>query len=216
VAFADIDNMILIPYTTVQTYLLGQERFFEFIVRVDDPKNVPRSERDIIATLRDTHGLKTGEDSDFKVRTPAALMEQVGAILSALTIFLVSVVAVALLVGGIGIMNIMLVSVTERTKEIGLRKAVGATDADIRLQFLIEALLLTLMGGLSGLVIGGVISFSASLLITTFTTLKWVFVFPVAGVFLSLGFSTVIGLAFGLYPASLAAKKSPMEALRYE
>ncbi len=216
VAFANVDDMILIPYTAVQTYLLGEERFFEFIVRVDDPKNVPASERDIIATLRDTHDLKPGDDNDFKVRTPAALIQQVSSILLTLTIFLVSVVGVALLVGGIGIMNIMLVSVTERTREIGLRKAVGATNFDIRLQFLLEALLLTLLGGLAGVVTGGLFSLIAGILIRTFTSLNWVISFPLAGIVLSFGFSALIGISFGLYPANLAAKKSPMEALRYE
>lgn len=216
VAFANVDDMILIPYTTVQTYLLGEERFFEFIVRVDDPKNVAQTERDIIVTLRDTHDIKPGKDDDFKVRTPAALVEQVSSILLTLTIFLVSVVCVALVVGGIGIMNIMLVSVTERTREIGLRKAVGATDFDIRLQFLLEALLLTLLGGLVGVVAGGSLSFLTSVLITTFTTLDWNFTFPFTGILLSFGFSAVIGIGFGIYPANLAAKKSPMEALRYE
>jgi putative ABC transport system permease protein len=216
VAFANVDDMILIPYTTVQAYLLGEERFFEFIVRVDDPKNVSQSERDIIATLRDTHDLKQGDDNDFKVRTPAALVEQVSSILLTLTIFLVSVVGVALLVGGIGIMNIMLVSVTERTREIGLRKAVGATDFDIRLQFLLEALLLTLFGGLAGVLAGGLCSLIAGLLVRVFTSLDWVISFPLEGVILSFGFSALIGIGFGIYPANLAAKKSPMEALRYE
>lgn len=216
VAFANVDDLILIPYTTVQTYLLGQERFFEFIVRVDDPKNVPRSERDIKATLRETHNLKPTDANDFKVQTPAALMEQVGTILSALTLFLVGVVAVALVVGGIGIMNIMLVSVTERTREIGLRKAVGATNGDIMLQFMIEALLLTLLGGVIGIVSGASISLLVSFLIQQFSSLAWTFVLPISSVILALGFSTCIGLIFGLYPARLAAKKSPMEALRYE
>lgn len=216
VAFAQIDEMVLIPYTTAQTYLLGQTHFNEFIVRVDDPKNVPATERDIEATLRDTHNLEEGEDNDFVIRTPAALMEQVGVILGALTIFLVSVVAIALVVGGIGIMNIMLVSVAERTREIGLRKAVGATNRDVLLQFLLEAMLLTLLGGVVGIVAGGVISYLASVAILQFSNLDWTFVLPLDATIGALLFSVVIGLVFGLYPARKASKKSPMEALRYE
>ncbi len=216
VAFAQIDEMVLIPYSTAMAYLLGQTHFNEFIVRVDDPKNVPRTERDIEATLRETHGLEDGEDNDFVIRTPAALMEQVGVILGALTIFLVSVVAIALVVGGIGIMNIMLVSVAERTREIGLRKAVGATDGDILLQFLLEATLLTLLGGVVGILFGAFMSYVASLAILRFSELEWTFVLPLGATLGALVFSVVIGLVFGLYPAHKASKKSPMEALRYE
>jgi len=147
VAFAQVDDMVMIPHTTAMTYLLGQTHFNEFVVQVDDPKNVARTERDIEATLRETHDLEPHEENDFAIRTPAALMEQVDAILLSLTIFLSAVVAIALVVGGIGIMNIMLVSVAERTREIGLRKAVGATNRNILTQFLVEAMLLTLLGG---------------------------------------------------------------------
>jgi putative ABC transport system permease protein len=150
------------------------------------------------------------------VRTPSALVEQVGTILGTLTLFLTAVVAIALVVGGIGIMNIMLVSVTERTREIGLRKAVGATDSDILVQFLFEAIVLTLLGGLLGILAGSGIAYGASVAIRTFTSLDWVYVFPVGGALISLLFSALIGLIFGLYPARKASKKSPMEALRYE
>lgn len=216
VAFAQIDEMVLIPYTTAQTYLLGQTHFNEFIVRVDEPKNVPRTEQDIETTLRETHDLKEGEENDFVIRTPAALMEQVGTILGALTIFLVSVVAIALVTGGIGIMNIMLVSVAERTREIGLRKAVGATDGDVLIQFLVEAMLLTFLGGVVGVAFGAFVSYVASVLILRFSDLDWTFVLPIDATIGALLFSVAIGLVFGLYPARKASKKSPMEALRYE
>lgn len=216
VAFANVDEMVLIPHTTARTYLLGQKHFNEFIVRVDDPENVPRTERDIERTLREQHDLEEGDDNDFVIRTPSALMEQVGTILNTLTIFLTAVVAVALLVGGIGIMNIMLVSVTERTREIGLRKAVGATNGNILAHFLTEAVALTLLGGMVGILVGAAIAFGASVAINTFSTLEWTYVFPIEAALLALAFSGVIGLVFGLYPARKASKKSPMEALRYE
>jgi putative ABC transport system permease protein len=143
-------------------------------------------------------------------------MEQVDNILLSLTVFLVAVVAIALVVGGIGIMNIMLVSVAERTREIGLRKAVGATDGDILVQFLLEAMSLTLLGGSVGILFGGLLSYGIAVAIRSFTTLDWTFSMPLNAVALALGFSIIIGLVFGIYPARKASKKSPMEALRYE
>lgn len=216
VAFAQFDTVVIIPYSTAQTYVLGQTHFNEFIVRVDDPDNVAITEQDIERTMRESHDLEPGEENDFVIRTPEALVEQVGSILTSLTIFLGSVVGIALLVGGIGIMNIMLVSVTERTKEIGLRKAVGAKNGDILMQFLLEAMLLTFLGGLVGVVMGGAFAFGAAQLILTFTSLEWTFTFPWAVALGTLVFSAAIGLVFGLYPARKASKKSPMEALRYE
>ncbi len=216
VAFAQVDEMVLIPHTTAQTYLLGQKHFNEFIVQVDDPVHVARTEEDIERTLREAHKLEDGEESDFVVRTPSALIEQVGTILGTLTLFLSAVVAIALVVGGIGIMNIMLVSVTERTREIGLRKAVGATDADVLAQFLLEAMLLTLLGGAVGIAFGAGVAYGASVAINAFTSLEWTYVFPLEAAGIALAFSALIGLVFGLYPARKASKKSPMEALRYE
>jgi putative ABC transport system permease protein len=216
VAFNDVDTLVLIPYTTAQTYLTGTSHFNEFIVRVDNPDNVPRTERDIELTLRELHNLEEGEENDFTIRTPSSLMEQVGTILLSLTVFLTAVVAVALVVGGIGIMNMMLVSVTERTREIGLRKAIGATDIDILLQFLVEATMLTFMGGAFGIFIGASVSYFAGRGILHFTTLDWTFQLPWSVSLGALLFSIVIGLIFGIYPARKASKKSPMEALRYE
>ncbi|MBP9760026.1 MAG: ABC transporter permease [Candidatus Pacebacteria bacterium] len=216
VGFVNFDDSVFIPYTTAQTYVLGTDHFFELIVRVDDPKNLTRATYDAEATLRETHRLETGDENDFKIRTPEALMEQVGTILSILTIFLTGVVAIALVVGGIGIMNIMLVSVTERTREIGLRKAVGATDGDILAQFLLEAILLTLLGGAVGIAFGALMAYGSSIAIRTFSSLAWTYTFPLQAALIALGFSVLIGLIFGLYPARKASRKSPMEALRYE
>ncbi len=214
--FTDIDTLVIIPYTTAQTYLTGEDHFNEIWVRIDDSANARRTEQDIELTLRELHNLEENEDNDFVIRTPESIMEQVNTILLSLTIFLTAVVAVALVVGGIGIMNMMLVSVTERTREIGLRKAIGATDTDVLSQFLIEAMLLTFMGGAFGIVSGALISYGAGLLVLHFSSLNWTFQLPVAVSVGALVFSVVIGLVFGLYPARKASKKSPMEALRYE
>jgi putative ABC transport system permease protein len=216
VAFNDVDTLVLVPYTTAQTYLTGTTHFNEFIVRIDDPKNLKRTERDVELTLRELHDLGEGEKSDFTIRTPESLMAQVSTILLSLTIFLSAVVAVALVVGGIGIMNMMLVSVTERTREIGLRKAVGATDGDILFQFLVEAMLLTFFGGALGVLFGAFVSYVAGLAVLHFSTLNWSFELPLSASLGALVFSVGIGLIFGIYPARKASKKSPMEALRYE
>jgi putative ABC transport system permease protein len=136
---------------------------------------------------------------------------------SAFTAFLAAIAGISLLVGGIGIMNIMLVSVTERTREIGLRKAVGATDTDILQQFLIEAVMLTMVGGVIGIAFGagmvGLVYFAMS---TFFASFGWVFAFPISAVLLGFGVSTFAGLVFGIYPARQAGKKNPIDALRYE
>jgi putative ABC transport system permease protein len=212
----EYDRMVLLPYTTAQTYLQGGNHFQEIIVRVDDPANMAKTVADIEATLRETHGLEPGDEADFNVTTQEAVIDQISTILGTLTTFLTGVVAVALVVGGIGIMNMMLVSVTERTREIGLRKAIGATDGDIILQFMLEALILTVSGGIIGVLMGGVFSWIAALLIERYTDLAWTFVLPLDAVVLGLGVSTAIGLVFGLYPARQAAKRSPIDALRYE
>ncbi len=216
VGFLNLDDAIFIPYTTAQTYLLGSDHYFQIMIRVDDPSNIARTTRDVEATLRENHRLEDGQEDDFKIRTPEALMEQVGTILSIFTIFLSGVVAIALVVGGIGTMNIMLVSVTERTKEIGLRKAIGAQNKDVLTQFLYEAVLLTSLGGVVGVLVGGFLAYGISALIRTYTDYAWVYAFPYSAAFLALGFSASIGLVFGLYPAYKASQKSPMEALRYE
>jgi putative ABC transport system permease protein len=216
VAFLNFDKQIIIPYSTAQQYLLGISHFNRFIIKIDDPDNVARSVQDIDLTLREMHDLDATEDADYQINTQQALVEQVSTILGTLTIFLASMVAIALVVGGIGIMNIMLVSVAERTREIGLRKAVGAKERDILLQFLLEAIILTLLGGLIGVSAGIGLSVAATALINAVTELSWTFVFPFAATLYSLAISVIVGLIFGIYPARLAARKSPMEALRYE
>ena len=214
--FFNYDEMVVIPYTTANTYLLGKNHYHEVIVRVTDAEYVKRSVRDIDLTLRETHDLDPDETADFNITTQEAIVGTLTTVISTLTIFLVGVVAVALVVGGVGIMNIMLVSVTERTREIGLRKAVGATEKDIMLQFLFEAILVTFGGGVIGVIAGGVLSYIIGLLIQNFSDLNWTFSMPLGAVLLALIVSTGIGLVFGIYPARKAAERSPMDALRYE
>jgi len=216
VAFFDINELVIVPYTTAQLYLLGVDYFHEIIVKAESQEAVLRTVRDIELTLRENHGIADPEDDDFFVTTQEGIVQQVQTIIRALTVFLSSVVAIALVVGGIGVMNIMLVSVTERTREIGLRKAVGATKGDILFQFLFEAVILTGVGGIIGIALGTGLSFLASLVLTATLGITWIFTFPVTAALLGFFVSGLVGLIFGLYPARQAALKSPIEALRYE
>ena len=216
VAFFDINELVIVPYTTAQLYLLGVDYFHEIIVKAESQEAVLRTVRDIELTLRESHGIADPVYDDFFVTTQEGIVQQVQTIIRALTVFLSSVVAIALVVGGIGVMNIMLVSVTERTREIGLRKAVGATKGDILFQFLFEAVILTGVGGVIGIALGTGLSFLASLVLTATLGITWIFTFPITAALLGFFVSGLVGLIFGLYPARKAAKKSPIEALRYE
>jgi putative ABC transport system permease protein len=211
-----VDDMVLAPYTTTQQYLSGTDYFNSVITRAESEDIVPRVVHDIEATLRESHDIDDPENDDFNVTTQAEAIETIGTITTILTVLLGSVAAISLVVGGIGIMNIMLVSVTERTREIGLRKALGATRKDILTQFLYESIMLTAIGGLIGIALGAAISYAASLGLRAYVADGWAFAFPISAAVLGLGMSAVIGLVFGIYPAKRAAEKSPMEALRYE
>lgn len=216
VGLFDIDDIVLIPYTTAMEYLSAQDHYNEIIVRAESETLVDRTVEDITLTLRELRGTSSPDDDDFHLHTQADIAERLSSITSILTIFLASIAAISLVVGGIGIMNIMLVSVTERTREIGLRKALGATGGDILRQFLFEAIILTGSGGVIGVALGAALSFAASLILRAETGLGWGFTFPVSAAALAILISVLVGLIFGLYPASRAAKKSPIEALRYE
>lgn len=214
--FVNYDDVAIVPYTTAQQYILGYDYIQRIAVKTDDINALPGMVRDIELTLRDSHDIENPDDDDFVVQTPEDAAETIGTITGVLTIILASVAAISLVVGGVGIMNIMLVSVTERTREIGLRKALGAKNKNILLQFLIEAVILTGIGGIVGIISGSVLSFIGTLAINRFTGIPFPFSSPVSGALLGIGVSMAIGLIFGIYPARQASKKSPMEALRYE
>src|SRR3989338_2840325 len=216
VALFNIDELVIVPYTTAQLYLLGINYFNSIIARAENEKIVPQVVKSIELTLRETHNITDPEKDDFHIATQALAVERVGMVTGILTALLVSVAAISLVVGGVGIMNIMLVSITERTKEIGLRKALGATNKDIMLQFLLEAMILTGLGGIAGIILGGLLSFIASFILSRIVSLDWTFAFPVSAALLGLAVAALVGLIFGLYPARQASLKSPMEALRYE
>lgn len=214
--FFNLDDLVLVPYTTAQTYLLGTDYYNQINMRADSPDNIEKLVFDVEATLRETHDIRPGQEDDFQVQTQQGLVDRISVVTDIMTAFLALVAAISLIVGGIGIMNVMLVSVTERTKEIGLRKALGATRADIIRQFLFEAVLLTGSGGVVGVLVGTLVSLITSIILSRTVALTWEFVFPISAMLMGIGVSALVGLVFGIYPALQAAKKSPIEALRYE
>jgi putative ABC transport system permease protein len=216
VSFFNFDEAAIVPYTTAQDYIFGIKYFHRIIIEAYDEDAIARTVEDITATIKETHNITIADKDDFYVETQADLASRLSTITSILTAFLAAVAAISLVVGGIGIMNIMLVSVTERTKEIGLRKALGATYSDILTQFLLEAIMLTGIGGIVGILMGASFAFVISLILTNVLAIAWSFSFPISAAILGLGVSGLIGLIFGLYPARAAARKSPIEALRYE
>ena len=214
--FFNFDEAAIIPYTTAQEYILGIKHFNRLIARATSESVINQAADELKETLREAHNISDPDKDDFFVITQVDLANRLSSITAILTIFLAAVAAISLIVGGIGIMNIMLVSVTERTKEIGLRKALGATYRDILIQFLLEAVILTGVGGATGILIGLGLSFVISIILTQYLALVWAFSIPFTAIVLGLGVSGLVGLVFGLYPARTAARKSPIEALRYE
>ncbi len=216
VSFFNFDEMAVVPYTTAQQFIFGIKHFHRFIILADSEEDIGRTVRDIELTLRGLHDIDSAKKDDFFVETQEDLASRLGTITQVLTLLLVSIAAISLVVGGVGIMNIMLVSVTERTREIGLRKAIGATEKDVLTQFLLEATILTSVGGVVGIALGALFSLLISFALSGILGLDWKFSFPMFAAFLGLAVSAIIGLVFGLYPAWQASKKSPIEALRYE
>ncbi len=212
----NFDEAAVIPWSTAQQYVFGIKHFHRVIVEVDKETNIGATIKDIEETLRDSHGLSGKDKNDFYLVTQEGAKQQVETILNVFTLFLAAIAAISLVVGGVGIMNIMLVSVTERTREIGLRKSLGATGKDIMTQFLLEAVMLTALGGIIGILLGTGLSFVASFILSNYAGLDWAFTFPVSAALMGIGVSAIVGLIFGLYPARQASLKSPIEALRYE
>jgi putative ABC transport system permease protein len=208
----DQDDTAVMPYTTVQRKLLGQQipSINQAMVSAVSQQATTITQQQITLLLRQRHKIAAGEADDFLVRNMTDAAQTFTQLTTIMTLLLGSIAAISLVVGGIGIMNIMLVSVTERTREIGIRMAVGARPNYVRLQFLTESLVLSLMGGLIGVLIGGGIAALVSKL------LGWPTLVSALSVLISFAFATIIGIFFGYYPAHKAAALDPIEALRYE
>ncbi len=213
--FQNQDNQVFIPVTTAQKLLLGIN-YVNFVrVKVSDAQYVDQTIETMKEVLRVRHDIDKPENDDFSVRSTNQGLEALTSITNALKFFLAAIAAISLIVGGIGIMNIMLAAVEERTKEIGLRKAVGATNRIITLQFLIETITITFVGGVVGIILGTLIS----ILVATVARSQgyvWDLVITPSSIILGCSVSIAIGLIFGITPARRASRLSPIEALRYE
>jgi putative ABC transport system permease protein len=209
----DFDDVICIPATSYQTYLQGGNETYVagvFYVGGRSAETMPRVEKEVTALLRQRHKIQEGTEDDFILRNLTEIANQQQQEKQTMTMLLAGVALVSLLVGGIGIMNIMLVSVTERTREIGLRMAIGATPGRILLQFLVEALTLSVMGGLVGILVGIGGAWEVA------RRIDWPLLLRADAAILAVGFSAFIGLLFGIYPAYRASRLDPIEALRHE
>lgn len=215
VSFQNQDDQVYIPLAIGQKQLLGIN-YLQFIrARIDSPEQVKPAIASITGLLKDRHRIQNEDDVDFSVRDLADAIKLIGGITDGLKLFLAVMAGISLLVGGIGIMNIMLVTVAERTREIGLRKAVGATNVSIRNQFLLESGTVTLLGGLIGIVVGAGLSYAIALG-ARYAGYTWDYVVSLQSILLAVGVSVATGIIFGYYPAKKAAKLNPIEALRYE
>ena len=208
--FQNPDEQILSPITTAQYRVFGTDRLRSIAVTVRDGVPLEQGMVDVERIMRREHKIRPGAGNDFQVRSPREFLATAEQTTKTFSLLLLAIAGVSLLVGGIGIMNIMLVSVTERTKEIGIRKALGATRFTILSQFLIEALVLCLSGGILGIVLGGGMSMIVS------TKLGWNTVISPVAVIVAFAFSALVGLFFGIWPARRAASLDPIQALRYE
>jgi len=204
------DEQILIPLLTARYRVVGRDRLRSLTVEVSHPDSVNIAMLEIERALRTAHGIRPGGDNDFQIRNRSEFLTTFEETTRTFTFLLAGIAAVSLLVGGIGIMNIMLVSVTERTREIGVRKALGATRRSILLQFMVEALVLCLMGGIMGILVGSGGALALSRLA------NWNTLISPGAMVLAIGFSAGVGLFFGIWPAQRAARLDPIQALRYE
>ena len=205
-----INNSVFVPINLVVNEILGEEKLQEIDISVYDQNSINQTIADVEALLRDRHNLDEGDENDFRISSAQDIISTVKTITSLLTVMIVAISGISLVVGGVGVMNIMLVSVTERTREIGLLKAIGARRQDILTQFLIESVIMSLIGGVIGITLG----ISGAFVIAKVANIPYV-VSPGA-IAIAVGVSTLVGIIFGLYPARRAAGLSPIDALRYE
>lgn len=204
------DDLIYIPLTTAQQYLTGNNKLSTINVQVTDADMMTYVEEEISALLLARHNIADAASADFSIMNQADMLDTMSSVSDTLTLLLGAIAGISLLVGGIGIMNMMLTTVTERTREIGLRKSLGASKSDISNQFLAESVVLTFIGGIIGIVLGWVAAWMITTLSSTTTVVtSW-------SIFLAVGISALIGIVFGYYPAHRAAKLDPIEALRYQ
>jgi putative ABC transport system permease protein len=206
----DQDDFILMPYTTVMKKIRGVSWVDDIWASAVSPEAVPEAEREVADLLRERHHIRPGQLDDFNIRHPEEIANAVADSARLMELLLASIASIALVVGGIGIMNIMLVAVTERTREIGVRMAVGATEKAVQMQFLSEATVMSLMGGIIGLACGLI----GAMIVAQ--VLQWPTAVPVSAMILAVVFSACVGIFFGYYPAKKAANLDPIEALRYE
>jgi len=204
------DDQIIIPYKTAMKQVLGVDSLREIDIQVSDQTKLEKVIEQATQILRKKHKLTDKQPDDFNIRNQAEILETASGVSQTFSILLGGIASISLLVGGIGIMNIMLVTVTERTREIGIRKAIGAKEKDILRQFLFESLVMSFLGGLFGMIVG----VSAAVAIGKFTDFQTIINFQ--GVLIAMGFAMGVGIFFGYYPAKRAARLDPIEALRYE
>jgi putative ABC transport system permease protein len=208
--FSNQDDVIFVPFTAAQERLNNSQYVNQIEAQVDSTNNVSVAQQEITALLEQRHNIAAGGTDDFSVRSPTQFVQTAQQSAQTLAVLLIGIAAISLIVGGIGIMNIMLVSVTERTREIGIRMAVGARRSDIRNQFLIEALTLSALGGLLGIAIGLIGGYALT------RAFSLPFVLSLAAIALAVGVSMLIGIVFGFYPAIRASRLDPIVALRVE